>query len=62
MLRIILLKRLTLNDKIKTIQVEYEYNPTIITQEEYSRLKAGVLEDSINSHFKLINLSYLTNK
>jgi len=45
----------TLNDKIKTIQVEYEYNLSIITQaEEYSRLKAGVLEDSINSHFKLI--------
>lgn len=44
-----------LNDKIKTIQVEYEYNLSIITQaEEYSRLKAGVLEDSINSHFKLI--------
>ncbi len=45
----------TLNDKIKTIQVKYEYNLSIITQaEEYSRLKAGVLEDSINSHFKLI--------
>lgn len=44
-----------LNEKIKTIQFEFENNLTVINQaEEYSRLKASALEENINNHFKLI--------